>query len=212
MPAYRLSLTVLALSLLAGCNIPTPIVEQRVPGKLPGAGTYVWAEEPASPERFMGSVAPQVAAAGAVEIRKAVERALDNRGYEPGQPGKANWKISYEARVATKSEDLAPEDKMLVARMECNLHDCYINHQWEHFGPPQRGEAVRVFRESQIRVRIHNARSDELVWQGSVASELNEQGLMNRAELNNAVRHLLNRLPLSPRDPAPFELESVSAN
>lgn len=189
-----------AVVLLTGCITSKPLVEQRTPNQLPGAGTYAWDGVAADPSRVQGTATPAMAASAAPEIKNAIERALSRRGYRQAPPDKAAWRISYQAIVENKSEDLAPNDRMLIPRQICGLHGCSVQHQWMHFGPPLRGEAIRNFRQATVRVTIHNTRNGEQVWQGSLANELNEEGLLHRAELHNATHRLLGNLPRVPKD------------
>lgn len=180
----------LGLLLLAGCGARA--VHEQQPPALPGGGTYTWETSriEALPE------VPGRSAADAENIRAAIDNGLGNRGYLQRPETEAAWRVSYRTSTETRKEKFAPDDRMLMPRMVCGLHDCSIRHEWVHFGPPRHGPnpeyevAKRV-----VQVAIHDSRTGLLVWQGKVASELGESGQPDMDALRRQMNRLLRTLP-----------------
>lgn len=172
------------LLLLTACTMP-PVVETSQPRRLPGPGTYAWEALPAD---------------AAPDIKDSIDQALLQRGYKPRPDAEAAWHVRYETRRQLRTEDLAPDDKMLVPRMVCGLHACNIVHEWTHFGPPMRGNALRTFAEETLQVDIRDARTGELVWRGRLVEEP-VPGRSRRAALHDKVQRLLQRLPPARQPP-----------
>jgi hypothetical protein len=208
---------------LAGCSTSVQRAETAVPGQLPGPGTYTWsAAPPTLPEETPAdtasrsataplSTAPMPAPADAA-VKSAITRALDRRGYAERPEHQAAWRVSYAAIVEAHSENLAPRDKLLQPRMTCDLHDCRIQHQWEHFGPPLRGDPVRNFFVGVVQVQVHDARNGRLVWRGHLRSEVDERGELDRRSLDTAMRKLIRGLPSVPRERGSREESATAAS
>ena len=169
-PRLHILLGCSLLLAVTACSTP-PIVEKKAAGKLPGPGTYAWQDPVADAGDFSGNPVAQMSAAAAADIRQAIDATLQQRGYRQRPPGEAAWRVSYQAKTETRTEDIAPDDKMLMPRMVCGLHDCNIVQEWQAFGPPQYAETQRSYRESTLRIELHDARSGEVVWRGSVSRD-----------------------------------------
>lgn len=202
-PRLHILLGCSLLLAVTACSTP-PIVEKKAAGKLPGPGTYAWQDPVADAGDFSGNPVAQMSAAAAADIRQAIDATLQQRGYRQRPPGEAAWRVSYQAKTETRTEDIAPDDKMLMPRMVCGLHDCNIVQEWQAFGPPQYAETQRSYRESTLRIELHDARSGEVVWRGSVSRELDGDEHWDMQALHHSIVRLLQRLPAVPaKPPAP---------
>lgn len=219
----------LLAGLLAACDtlvpLPSrPIVEQPNYGSLPGAGTYalVTGRETAKGARTAespplhdadgpaeGLMAPRTGAdtlgrqALSPEdsriVQVALAGALERRGYRPRPPQQAAWHVSVDSIREQRDEHLAPRDKMLLPRMRCEAQGCMVMHQWEHFGPPLRGESLRRYLIDVVEVSIRHGRSGDLAWRGRLSSEPGEEGHPSRHGLERALNRLMRKLPAVPR-------------
>lgn len=168
-----------------------------------GIATLVAPKDSTTLQESLEPVAPRPRPL-APEDRHAVEtalvRALEWRGYHALPPAQASWLVSVGAAREQRREYLVPASKqMLLPRMRCDARGCMITEQWEHFGPPLRGDSLRRYQVDVVEVRIRNRRNGELVWQGRLSSEPGDDGHPNRHDLDKALRRLLRELPVAPR-------------
>jgi hypothetical protein len=160
-----------------------------------GAATGFWAKRTGADTL---AVAP-MPADDAAAVQAALARAMERRGYRARPGERAAWRLSYRATVENREENLAPRDKLLVPRMRCDQFGCSIQQQWEHFGPPLRGDTLRRYQVGVVQVQIHNARNGTLVWQGRLSSELDENGQLSRNALFDAASRMMKQLPRAPK-------------
>jgi len=135
--------------------------------------TYTWRRGKSLPEE--GPLAPDGAADR--EIRRAGDRLLEQKGYEPAADAKPELVIVYH---------VIPEDRLYVEG------EGYKLGRWVTLSTAQ--PSYRSFTRGTLLVDVVDAETDELIWTGWVSKLARDQKDLQRV-LGGGIKAILGHLP-----------------
>lgn len=192
-----------AIFLLGACA-PTMVVEQAPDSGLPGNGLYVWDQ---AQDRIPGDDNPRVNNdIFAATVQQAVDQALRKRGYRPGAGTEADWRLHYHASIQSQTQQVTdtrypPMGTVMAAPVACGPYGCRGLYGWGYYGPPETVSRSVTFHEGSLIIDIHNAKTNKLVWRGSLARDVDVNQPINPVKLQQLLDRLLRQLPAAASPP-----------
>lgn len=196
-PLCRLFLLVLPGLSVTACG-PRMMVEQTPQSGLPGDGHYAWG---IASDRIPGDGDPRVNNdIIAAKLQAAIDAGLTKRGFQRVDRNAATWLVHYHAGLEKQtqvvSEPLYPPS---MPRVICGAYRCSTAYDWGFYGPPEFVTRTVIFHEGTLLIDIHDAKTNQLVWRGSLTNEVNINKPLNEKALQSAVDKLLLKLPMVER-------------
>ncbi|MGH8492967.1 MAG: DUF4136 domain-containing protein [Moraxellaceae bacterium] len=191
-PSLRgLSLSLTAL-LLAACGAQV-VVEQDPSVQMPGSGTYAWgAAQDHIPGEGNHRVNNDIIAS---KVQTALDTGLAKRGYKLVDPAGAAWLVHYHAGIEKQTELVTEPMYAAAPRVVCGPYACSGAYGWGYYGPPEAVTRTVTFHEGTLILDIHDAKTNKLVWRGTVSKDVNVNKPLNEVVLQQAVDKLLLKLP-----------------
>lgn len=179
--------------LLASCG-PRMLVEQSPESGLPGSGRYAWS---ASSDHIPGEENPRVNNdIFAATVQNVIDKALAKRGYSPTEKNQADWLVHYHASIQQETQLVSePLFRSPPPRVVCGPHTCNSIYGWGFYGPPETVTRTVTFHEGTLILDIHDAKTNKLVWRGTVSDDVNVNRALNEVKLQQALDKLLLKLP-----------------
>lgn len=177
---------------LAACS-PTVMVEQDPQSGLPGPGTYAWGT---SSDHIAGEGNPRVnndIIAG--KVQQAIDTGFANRGYKLVDKAQAAWLVHYHAGLEKQTQLVSEPMYPAAPRVVCGPYRCAGAYDWGFYGPPEAVTRTVTFHEGTLLVDIHDARTNKLVWRGTLSDEVNVNKPLDQEALQKALNKLFMKLP-----------------
>lgn len=181
--------------LLAGCG-PHILVEQDKTAGLPGNGHYAWDKGTDSiPGENNARIHNDIIHG---KIQRAIDTGLQKRGYTPAAANQADWLVHYhvglEKQTQQVREPVFPPRSHVVCRPRGG---CDTYYTWGYYGPPDVVTRTITYHEGTLLLDIHDAKTNKLVWRGSLSDDVNVGKPLDEEGLQKAIDKLLLKLPTS---------------
>lgn len=192
---YKRLLLVPALlitALLAACG-PRIVVEQDPLVQLPGSGNYAWST---ASDHIPGEDNPRVnndIIAG--KVQSALDAGLAKRGYHATDASTAAWLVHYHAGIEKQTELVSEPMYSAAPRVVCGPYACSSAYGWGYYGPPESVTRTVTFHEGTLIVDIHDAKTNKLVWRGTLSKDINVNKPLDPVKLQRAIDLLFQKLP-----------------
>lgn len=190
--SYRGLFLALTALLVSACSTQI-VVEQDPNAQLPGPGTYAWG--PATdhiPGEENHRVNNDIIAA---KVQNALDKGLAKRGYKPVDKSEAAWLVHYHAGIEQQQQLVTEPMYPAAPRVICGPYACSSAYGWGYYGPPEAVTRTVTFHEGTLILDIHDAKTNKLVWRGTVSKDVNVNKPLNEVVLQQAVDKLLTKLP-----------------
>lgn len=191
-PILSTGLLAAALLGITGCS-PTVMVEQDPQAGLPGNGSYAWG---IASDHIAGDNNPRVNNdIIAAKVQQAIDTGFARRGYKLVDKTQAAWLVHYHAGLEKQTEVVSSPVYPSAPRVVCGAYRCTNVYDWGFYGPPESVTRTVTFHEGTLLVDIHDARTNKLVWRGTLSDEVNVNKPLDQTALQKAVDKLLLKLP-----------------
>lgn len=182
----------LAIALLAGCG-PRVMVEMAPGTLLPGAGTYAWGT---AEDRIAGEQNPRLNNDIMVEkVQLAISTGLGKRGYKTVEKSEAAWLVHYHVGLETQTQTITDTPYIAAPSIACGAYRCATISSWGYYGAPEASTRTVTFHEGTLLVDIHDAKTNKLVWRGTLSDDVNVNKPVDQSRLQSAIDRLFARLP-----------------
>lgn len=196
--SYRGLLLSLSAIVIAACSTQV-VVEQAADAQLPGPGTYAWG--PATdhiPGEGNHRVNNDIIAA---KVQNALDKGLAKRGYKAVDRSQAAWLVHYHAGIEQQTQLVTESMYPATPHLACGPYACGAGYGWGYYGPPEAVTRTVTFHEGTLILDIHDAKTNKLVWRGTVSKDVNVNKPLNEVILQQAVDKLLKKLPATADAP-----------
>lgn len=191
-PRLLLAPAVLTAVLLAACG-PRIVVEQDPLAQLPGTGNYAWGT---ASDHIPGEDNPRVNNdIFASKVQNALDIGLAKRGYHAVDKNAAAWLVHYHAGIEKQTELVSEPVYPAAPRVFCGPYVCNSAYGWGFYGPPESITRTVTFHEGTLLVDIHDAKTNKLVWRGTLSDDINVNKPVDPVMLQRAIDKLFLMLP-----------------
>jgi Domain of unknown function (DUF4136) len=134
-------------------------------------------------------------------LRRGIATALAERGLTEAVPGAAaDWRVAFRVglrdRTETREQIVSPPPRQ---RVVCGPRGCLpVLDSWGWYGQPVTTTRTIEYVEGGVMLDVFDARTDRLVWRGTIEDRLEREGLPPQVKIDNAMRKLLASLPVTP--------------
>ncbi len=191
-PSLPKLLLPLAALLLSACGARV-MVEQDPNAQLPGTGSYAWG---AATDHIPGEDNPRINNdIIAAKVQAALDNGLAKRGYQQVPRNQAAWLVHYHAGLEQQTQQITEPLYPAAPRVVCGPYVCNNAYGWGFYGPPEAITRTVTFHEGTLILDIHDAKTNKLVWRGTVSNDVNVNRALDEVKLQQAVDKLLLKLP-----------------
>lgn len=189
-------LLLLGTLLLGGCG-PHILVEQDSTAGLPGNSHYAWGKATDSIPGENDTRINNDIITG--KIKRAIDTGLARRGYKESSAEQADWLVHYHVGLQKQTQQVREPVFPPRTHVVCGpRRGCDTVYSWGYYGPPDTVTRTITYNEGTLLVDIHDARSNKLVWRGSLSNDVNLGKPLNEESLQKAIDELLLKLPAAP--------------